>query len=50
MIRRMMIHSLVAALLVAAAAFSWQALATRDGAAGTAGALAAVLFGGGHDD
>lgn len=50
MIRRMMIQAVAAALLVAVAAFAYQALATGDGVAGTAGALASVLIGGGHDD
>ncbi len=55
MIRRMLIHACAAALLVAVGAFAWQAQttmkgATTDGAGGTAGALASVLYGGGHDD
>lgn len=50
MIRRMMTHAAAAALLVALAAFAFQALAMGQGAAGTAGALASVLSGGGHDD
>jgi len=50
MIRRMLIHACAAALLVAVGAFAWQASTTVEGAGGTAGALASVLFGGGHDD
>ncbi len=50
MIRRMMIQAAAAALLVALAAFTFQALAMGQGVAGTAGALVSVLSGGGHGD
>ncbi|MBP2295450.1 hypothetical protein [Azospirillum rugosum] len=50
MIRRMMIQAAAAALLVALAAFSFQAVTMGQGVAGTAGALLSVLSGGGHDD
>lgn len=55
MLRRMVLHTLLATLLVAAAAFSWQAYVRGEGTAGTAGALVALLtdddhHGHGNDD
>jgi hypothetical protein len=43
MLRKMALHTLAAALLVAAAAFSWQAYVSGEGTAGTAASLAAML-------
>lgn len=53
MIRRMLLHSALAAMIVAGAAFSYQVFAKGEAAGAVAGSLTSVLLGGGgdgHDD